>query len=108
MLLPSNPMRLAGRITPTPMLLSRDAVLHPATAYDPSMTLKILILASSFGWFFFGVMSILFINNQGRAGRWIPEWYLDSRVSRWDMLLVINYLDDLAYDTNAQQTDFLK
>ncbi|KAH7175433.1 hypothetical protein EDB81DRAFT_3987 [Dactylonectria macrodidyma] len=89
MFLPSNPMLPVGRIVRTPMLLSKKDVLQSTANYDSSMTIKILIIASVFGWFFFGVMSILFINNHGRAGRWVPEWYLDSRASRWDMLLVV-------------------
>lgn len=56
---------------------------------DRSTIVKLLTLVSVFGWVFFGIMSIMCINGQGRAGRWVPEWYLDARGSRWDKTMVV-------------------
>lgn len=40
------------------------------------------------GWLLFGASCILCINGKGRAGRWVPEWYLDSEGKRADKALV--------------------
>lgn len=49
---------------------------------------EILIPISVAGWLLFGASCILCINGRGRAGRWVPEWYLDSEGRRWDKALV--------------------
>ncbi|KAK7422945.1 hypothetical protein QQZ08_009303 [Neonectria magnoliae] len=58
---------------------------------DHATIVKVLVLVSVFGWVFFGVMSILCINGRGRAGRWVPEWYLDSRGSAWNRASVVTW-----------------
>lgn len=49
---------------------------------------QILIPISVAAWILFGASCILCINGKGRAGRWVPEWYLDSRGSHWDRAMV--------------------
>lgn len=88
MLLPLDRARLASRMVPTSIPLGGDHDFKSATP-DPTTVVKVLILVSVFGWVFFGIMSILCINGRGRAGRWVPEWYLDSRGSRWDLVAVV-------------------
>ncbi|KAJ6439730.1 conserved leucine-rich repeat protein [Purpureocillium lavendulum] len=56
--------------------------------YTHDGILKVLIPVSAVGWLLFGVICILCINGQGRAGRWVPEWYLDSDGTRRDKLAV--------------------
>jgi hypothetical protein len=56
--------------------------------YDYDNIAKVLIPISVFGWIAFGAICILCINGHGRAGRWIPEWYLDSKGTRWDKTAV--------------------
>ncbi|OAA50702.1 hypothetical protein NOR_01152 [Metarhizium rileyi] len=56
--------------------------------YEPHNIVKVLIPISVVGWILFGAICILCINGHGRAGRWIPEWYLDSDGSRWDKAAV--------------------
>ncbi|PTB69171.1 hypothetical protein BBK36DRAFT_1097659, partial [Trichoderma citrinoviride] len=70
--------------------------LHPeddfqseGTPYDPRAIVRVLIPVSIAGWLLFGVICILCINGRGKAGRWIPEWYLDSEGTRRDMALVV-------------------
>ncbi|ODA81593.1 hypothetical protein RJ55_00093 [Drechmeria coniospora] len=50
---------------------------------------KVLIPVSVLGWFTFGVICILCLNGRGRAGRWVPEWYLDSDRARKYKLAVV-------------------
>lgn len=50
--------------------------------------LGVLIPISVAGWLLFGASCILCINGKGRAGRWVPEWYLDSGGKRRDMAMV--------------------
>ncbi|KAF7543432.1 hypothetical protein G7Z17_g10747 [Cylindrodendrum hubeiense] len=88
MFLPVDVARLTGRMVPTSLPIQGDKDFKSATP-DPATTVKVLILVSAFGWVFFGVMSILCINGRGRAGRWVPEWYLDSHGSRWDRAAVV-------------------
>ncbi|OAA70628.1 hypothetical protein ISF_02602 [Cordyceps fumosorosea ARSEF 2679] len=49
---------------------------------------QVLIPVSAVGWVLFGAGCILAINGKGRAGRWVPEWYLDSDGTRRDRALV--------------------
>ena len=64
-------------------------VRHDGGAYYDHMAIvKVLVPVSVFGWLVFGVICILCINGKGRAGRWIPEWYLDSDGTRWDKAAV--------------------
>ncbi|KAH6894458.1 hypothetical protein B0T10DRAFT_480509 [Thelonectria olida] len=58
-------------------------------APDHSTIIKVLALVSVVGWVFFGIMSITCINGQGRAGRWVPEWYLDARGTRRDKMALV-------------------
>lgn len=60
-----------------------------ATGADSSALWKLLIPISVCGWLTFGVICILCLNGQGRAGRWVPEWYLDSDRTRRDKLAVV-------------------
>ncbi|KAJ2973259.1 hypothetical protein NQ176_g6710 [Zarea fungicola] len=50
---------------------------------------RVLIPVSTIAWLLFGAACILCINGKGKAGRWVPEWYLDSRSSRWNKVLVV-------------------
>lgn len=50
---------------------------------------KVLIPISVAGWVLFGASCILCINGKGRAGRWVPEWYLDSDGRQRDKALVV-------------------
>ncbi|KAG6026813.1 hypothetical protein E4U41_001163 [Claviceps citrina] len=56
--------------------------------YDAGSTAEVLVPISVLGWVVFGAMCILCINGRGRAGRWVPEWYLDSGGTRWDKAAV--------------------
>ncbi|UNI22757.1 hypothetical protein JDV02_008618 [Purpureocillium takamizusanense] len=60
-----------------------------ATGVDCDYIWKVLIPVSVFGWLIFGIICILCLNGQGRAGRWVPEWYLDSDRTRRDKLSVV-------------------
>ncbi|XWW98465.1 hypothetical protein V2A60_006465 [Cordyceps javanica] len=53
---------------------------------DPSGLgpLRVLIPVTAAAWVLFGAGCILCINGKGRAGRWVPEWYLDSDGTRRD------------------------
>ncbi|KAG6032531.1 hypothetical protein E4U40_006143 [Claviceps sp. LM458 group G5] len=61
---------------------------NPADYYKPDNIVKVLIPISIVGWLAFGAICVLCLNGHGRAGRWIPEWYLDSGGSRWDKAAV--------------------
>lgn len=50
---------------------------------------RVLIPVSTVAWLLFGAACILCINGKGKAGRWVPEWYLDSRSSQWNKALVV-------------------
>ncbi|PNY27271.1 Uncharacterized protein TCAP_02803 [Tolypocladium capitatum] len=56
--------------------------------YDEQAIWKVLIPVSVFGWLTFGVICILCLNGRGKAGRWVPEWYLDSHRTGRDKGLV--------------------
>lgn len=63
--------------------------LFPISRNDPGPNpLQVLIPISVAAWVLFGASCILCINGKGRAGRWVPEWYLDSEGSHWDRALV--------------------
>ncbi|EGX93008.1 hypothetical protein CCM_04380 [Cordyceps militaris CM01] len=53
--------------------------------------LRLLIPITVAGWVMFGAGCILCINGRGRAGRWVPEWYLDSAGTRRDKALVASW-----------------
>ncbi|KAG5996902.1 hypothetical protein E4U52_005511 [Claviceps spartinae] len=61
---------------------------NPSNYYKPDNIVKVLIPISIVGWLAFGAICVLCLNGHGRAGRWIPEWYLDSGGSRWDKAAV--------------------
>ncbi|KJK85621.1 hypothetical protein H633G_10536 [Metarhizium anisopliae BRIP 53284] len=63
-------------------------VPNPGHSYEHHNIVKVLIPISVVGWLLFGAICILCINGRGRAGRWIPEWYLDSEGKRWDKAAV--------------------
>jgi hypothetical protein len=77
---------LASRMTPAPAEGEHN---FKSPAPDHSTVIKVVTLVSVFGWVFFGIMSIMCVNGQGRAGRWVPEWYLDARGSRLDKTVVV-------------------
>ncbi|KAF7559123.1 hypothetical protein G7046_g5019 [Stylonectria norvegica] len=75
---------------------ARDATLPASHDYDSNMpdphTLtKVLVLVTVFGWLVFGIICILCINGRGRAGRWVPEWYLDSEGRPADKAAVVTW-----------------
>lgn len=86
-------------ISPYPYPWStEDGGFHPedgfqseGTPYDPRAIVRVLIPVSIAGWLLFGVICILCINGRGKAGRWIPEWYLDSEGTRRDRALVVGW-----------------
>ncbi|KAG8424010.1 hypothetical protein J3458_000850 [Metarhizium acridum] len=63
-------------------------ISNPGHSYEHHNIVKVLIPISVVGWMLFGAICILCINGRGRAGRWIPEWYLDSEGKRWDKAAV--------------------
>lgn len=67
---------------------SSYAVPNAGQYWEHHNILKVLIPVSVLGWIVFGAICILCINGHGRAGRWIPEWYLDSEGTRWDKTAV--------------------
>lgn len=67
---------------------SSYAVPNAAIYWEHHNIVKVLIPISVFGWILFGGICILCINGHGRAGRWVPEWYLDSEGTRWDKAAV--------------------
>ncbi|KAF5023223.1 hypothetical protein F66182_4731 [Fusarium sp. NRRL 66182] len=69
---------------------TNDSVLNTSSP-SPRSTLKIVAATWASGWMVFGVITVVCINSQGRAGRWVPEWYLDSEGSRWDKLAVAGW-----------------
>ncbi|KAJ3467654.1 hypothetical protein MRS44_005218 [Fusarium solani] len=71
--------------------LSEDSKKFNSHSPDPQTITKIVITASVVGWFVFGIISILVINGNGRAGRWVPEWYLDSRGRMKHKLAVLGW-----------------
>ncbi|KAL7951571.1 hypothetical protein V8C42DRAFT_304488 [Trichoderma barbatum] len=59
------------------------------TPYDPRAIVRVLIPISIAGWLLFGVICILCINGKGKLGRWVPEWYLDSKGTKRDKAMVV-------------------
>ncbi|CAH0052969.1 unnamed protein product [Clonostachys solani] len=52
---------------------------------DPyTAAVRVLAPITALGWLFFGMICVLSINGRGRAGRWVPEWYLDTLGTRRD------------------------
>ncbi|KAL6893059.1 hypothetical protein HDV57DRAFT_513296 [Trichoderma longibrachiatum] len=68
-----------------------DGLSSEGTPYDPRAIVRVLIPVSIAGWLLSGVICILCINGRGKAGRWIPEWYLDSEGTRRDRALVVGW-----------------
>ncbi|EEU47192.1 uncharacterized protein NECHADRAFT_77401 [Fusarium vanettenii 77-13-4] len=71
--------------------LPEDSKKFNSHSPDPQTITKIVITAWVVGWFVFGIISILVINGNGRAGRWVPEWYLDSRGKMKHKLAVLGW-----------------
>ncbi|KAH0492919.1 hypothetical protein TgHK011_007846 [Trichoderma gracile] len=85
-------------ISPYPYPWNTEDGFHPedgfqseGTPYDPRAIVRVLIPVSIAGWLLFGMICILCINGRGKAGRWIPEWYLDSEGTRRDRALVVGW-----------------
>ncbi|POR39432.1 Uncharacterized protein TPAR_00375 [Tolypocladium paradoxum] len=57
--------------------------------YDAQAIWEVLIPVSVFGWLTFGVICILCLNGRGKAGRWVPEWYVESGRTGRDKALVV-------------------
>jgi hypothetical protein len=56
-----------------------------STEQDPyTAAVRVLAPITALGWLFFGMICVLSINGRGRAGRWVPEWYLDTLGTRRD------------------------
>ncbi|KAM5346356.1 hypothetical protein ACJ41O_009361 [Fusarium nematophilum] len=90
MLLPA----LYARMTPTSQPVdppSDGSSSFKSPSPDAHTTVKIIATVWAFGWVCFGLITIMSINGLGRTGRWIPEWYLDSRGSAWDKLSVVGW-----------------
>ncbi|UZP37122.1 hypothetical protein NXS19_004938 [Fusarium pseudograminearum] len=64
-----------------------DDVLK-STNPSPDTTLKIVAAVWAVGWIMFGIISVVSLNARGRAGKWVPEWYLDSDGTKWAKLSV--------------------
>lgn len=64
--------------TPPPPPPPANEMTYRDGIYTEQAIWKVLIPVSVFGWLTFGVICILCINGRGKAGRWVPEWYLDS------------------------------
>jgi hypothetical protein len=77
-------LRILGSSPSFPYLLH-----NPGHYYQRRNIIKVLIPISVLGWIAFGAICILCINGHGRAGRWIPEWYLDSAGTPWDKAAVV-------------------
>lgn len=75
--------------TSLPKSVPIDQIEDPPTPYDYSHIIKVLIPVSIVGWILFGIICILCINGKGRAGYWVPEWYLDSAGARRDKIGVV-------------------
>ncbi|KAM0421080.1 hypothetical protein ACHAPT_011151 [Fusarium lateritium] len=75
----------------SPVDLPEDSKKFDSHSPDAPTITKIVITASVCGWFVFGIISILVINSNGRAGRWVPEWYLDSRGRKKHKLAVLGW-----------------
>ncbi|KAJ4309012.1 hypothetical protein N0V84_011746 [Fusarium piperis] len=71
--------------------LPEDSKKFDSHSPDPQTITKIVMTASIVGWFVFSIISILIINGNGRAGRWVPEWYLDSRGRTKHKLAVLGW-----------------
>lgn len=91
MLLPYQPLH--ARMVPdaSSVDLPEDSKKFNSHSPDPQTITKIVMTASIVGWFVFGIISILVINGNGRAGRWVPEWYLDSRGRMKHKLAVLGW-----------------
>ncbi|KAM3509518.1 hypothetical protein MY11210_006289 [Beauveria gryllotalpidicola] len=80
--------------TPTLVFSARDASrrdsLGPSPDHidSPDAALRLLVPVSAAAWVLVGGACILCINGKGRAGRWVPKWYLDSEGTRRDKALV--------------------
>ncbi|KAI5464863.1 hypothetical protein BGZ63DRAFT_378848 [Mariannaea sp. PMI_226] len=74
-----------------PYVVKRGSTNYQSPAPDHLTIIRVLILVTVFGWIFFGVMSIMCINGRGQAGRWIPEWSLDSKGSRWHKIGIVTW-----------------
>lgn len=70
-------------------LMPRHNDVLKSTNPGPDTILKVVASVSTVGWIMFGLISVVSLNARGRAGRWVPEWYLDSEGTRWAKLSVL-------------------
>ncbi|SPJ85118.1 uncharacterized protein FTOL_10974 [Fusarium torulosum] len=67
-----------------------DDVLKSSSP-SPRNTVKIVAAMWTCGWLVFGLISIICLNGRSKAGRWVPEWYLDYSSMRWAKLGVMGW-----------------
>lgn len=68
-----------------------DIDVTQTSDYPYSTLVKVLAPITVVGWLVAGVVCAAWINSRGRAGRWVPEWYLDSRGTKMDVLLLATW-----------------
>ncbi|KAF4945898.1 hypothetical protein FSARC_14326 [Fusarium sarcochroum] len=76
-------------------LMPRDEPIHDNVLedvmLDSNTTLKIGVAVTVVGWLIFGLISCLTINSGGKAGRFVPEWYIKSNKKGSDKLAVTGW-----------------
>ncbi|CAM1502410.1 Fc.00g043940.m01.CDS01 [Cosmosporella sp. VM-42] len=55
---------------------------------DQDSLTSILVSVTVIGWLVFGIIIVICTNSRGRAGCWVPEWYLDCQGTRKDKAAV--------------------
>ena len=95
----STAFRATGQYIFATSVALNSATTSPSKAPDPiakdlspteqEALITRLVWITTAGWITFGVICILCINGQGRAGRWVPEWYLDSKGTKRDRAAVV-------------------
>ncbi|KAM3500311.1 hypothetical protein MY10362_006507 [Beauveria mimosiformis] len=84
----------AASATPTLALSARDASLQDdfntphESINGPGQAMRLLVPITVAAWVLVGSGCILCINGKGRAGHWVPKWYLDAEGTRRDKALV--------------------
>ncbi|KAM0191010.1 hypothetical protein ACHAPA_002838 [Fusarium lateritium] len=75
------PVRLSSDFVEALALMPRDYTFNndvlKSTSPGPRNTIKIVVAAWIVGWFVFGLISIICLSGRRKAGRWVPEWYLN-------------------------------
>lgn len=72
-----------------PNAVQTNALKNNYTGDDKLGLFQVLIPISVVGWTLCGAACILCINGRGKAGRWVPEWYLDSQGTRTNKTMVV-------------------